>query len=212
MRALNLQGMRFGRYTVSARVPSDSPGTKWLCVCDCGSQKTVRGQVLTRGTTRSCGCLRREVSTARGRASKKHGHSAGGDSPTLRTWRAMVDRCTNPSDKSWDRYGGQGIKVCKSWLESFEAFLADMGTCPRGLTLERRNNNKGYDPENCYWTTRKKQANNRASNIRISINNEERTLTEWAEFHGLRPGLVHARLRRGWPIEKLFAPARPYAS
>lgn len=212
MRALNLQGMRFGRFTVSERVPSDSQGTRWLCVCDCGSQKIVSSQVLSRGTTKSCGCLRREVSTERGRSSVKHGHSANGGSPTLRTWRSMIKRCTDPSDKDWSRYGKRGIKVCEAWSDNFENFLSDMGPRPPGLTLERRDNDGRYGPENCYWATRKRQANNRISNSCLTINGETRTLTDWAAHHGLRPGLVYTRFHRGWPIERMFEPPRPYAA
>ena len=208
MRALNLKGMRFGRLTVQERAASDSQGTRWRCSCDCGGTTVVGGSVLTRGTTKSCGCLRKDVMRDLGKSSRTHGHGKNGGSQTHRSWRNMVKRCTDPSDRAWKRYGGRGIKVCPSWANSFEAFLADLGAAPKGMTIERRDNDGDYAPENCFWASRKRQANNRSSNIRATINGETLTVAEWAARLHLRPGLVYTRLRRGWPIEQALTPPR----
>lgn len=81
-------------------------------------------------------------------------------SRAYKTYYAMRNRCLNPNFHAYARYGGRGIRICQRWLDSFEAFYADMGDPPPGCTLERRNNDEGYSPDNCVWADRKTQANN----------------------------------------------------
>jgi hypothetical protein len=92
-----------------------------------------------------------------------HGQAAAGGTRTYHAWKSMVRRCTNPSSADWPRYGGRGISVCSRWLR-FEDFLADMGGCPDGLSLDRINNDGNYEPGNCRWTTWEQQMRNRRSN------------------------------------------------
>jgi len=80
--------------------------------------------------------------------------------PSYHSWWHAKDRCTNPKNKRWARYGGRGISMCDEWLNSFDNFLADMGVRPDGLTLERVDNDLGYSPDNCVWATHKQQAQN----------------------------------------------------
>jgi len=132
----------------------------WKCLCDCGNYTIVRGGNLQQGSTLSCGCekLRRQKA-----AVSTHGHSSGGViSRTYNSWRTMVRRCTEPTNKDWFRYGGRGIKVCTRWLK-FENFLADMGERPTGKTLDRKDNYKGYSKVNCRWATYLQQRHNRRS-------------------------------------------------
>jgi hypothetical protein len=164
---VDLTGRQFGRLTVLCHVGS-SPygGTLWKCQCSCGNRCVKRDGSLKRGKTKSCGCLRRELTSERnhrGPPALAHGHAAGGKcSREYISWRAMIQRCINPKRHDWKNYGGRGIAVCERWLHSFENFLADMGPRPRGLTLDRYPNNDGnYEPENCRWATASQQRANR---------------------------------------------------
>ena len=131
----------------------------WLFSCICGNLKTILAENVANGKTTSCGCFRASV-RAGNNYSLRHGHARGNGTREYSTWQGMMGRCTNTQDKSWKNYGGRGISVCARWRK-FENFLADMGPKPIGLTLERKNNEKGYSPSNCKWATQKEQANNR---------------------------------------------------
>ena len=149
-----MQGKVFGKLTVVSRVVPSSP-IKWRCQCECGTTVKVLGSNLRAGHTRSCGCLQREHVL---RLTFKHGKM---DTPTYRSWKSMKRRCNAITSPQYKDYGGRGIKVCKRWNESFLAFLEDMGERPPGMTLDRKNNDKGYTKKNCRWATRSTQNKNR---------------------------------------------------
>ena len=149
MKTLDLTSTKFGRLTALAAASTKRP-TSWRCRCDCGTELVVLTNNLRMRRTQSCGCLQRERTSA---ACKTHGKRRTRE---YRIWANMKTRCFNPNVYCYRNYGARGITVCKRWLK-FENFLADMGECPPGLTLERINNDRGYSKVNCRWDTYRAQ-------------------------------------------------------
>ena len=129
----------------------------------------------------------------------------GSATPEYLIWRNIRDRCSNPKSKGFAFYGGRGITVCERWRESFAAFIEDMGWRPlSSLTLDRIDNNKGYEPGNCRWATRKEQANNRRTRKDLVFLGDGRPLKDAAAATGIPYQTAYARLRKGWPIERVL--------
>lgn len=171
----DLTGRRFGRLT--AQWPAGiagKPGDQrihWLVCCDCGALKIIKADsLLRRDPTQSCGCLVKETAQRIGgqcgpTSTLTHGHNRRGKTTSeYMTWAAMLQRCDNPKDKAFHNYGGRGITVCERW-HKFENFLADMGLRPKGLTIERIDNDGNYELANCRWTTRSEQNSNQRTRI-----------------------------------------------
>lgn len=138
-----------------------------------------------------------------------HGNAKRGlHSGAYRSWAAMKGRCNNPKNNRWPRYGGRGITICERWRK-FENFLADMGPRPTGMTLERKNNNGPYEPDNCWWATVGQQARNRRNNHTITVGDESLTLAQWQERTGMSHATLLTRLRHGWTPEQTIN-TRPY--
>ncbi len=157
---IDLTGQRIGRLTV-LYFSYDGTRQGWVCQCECGEQKWVRGDHLREGRVRSCGCLVHDNHEPRWMT---HGHTSGRQStPEYKTWVNIKQRCYNPRARRFERYGGRGIKVCKRWLNSFESFLADMGNRPSPRhSIDRFPDKDGnYTPKNCRWATPSQQAFNR---------------------------------------------------
>lgn len=159
-------GHKYHRLTVLKRVPGKRKDmTYWLCRCDCGTEKVINANNLTRKTapTQSCGCLWKERMQEVGRDPKriakyiKHGHARNTTNQrtsTYRSWEAMKRRCNNPKTHEYELYGGRGITYCDTW-EDFENFLKDMGEkSMEGWCLHRIDKNKDYTPDNCEWMER----------------------------------------------------------
>ena len=196
---IDMSGRRFGRLSV-LREEQARKGRRvmWHCQCDCGNQPIVDGSALRSGNTYSCGCARREVSAIK---SFKHG---GVGSSTYDVWESMKKRCFDPNQMSYPNYGGKGIHVCKRWM-SFESFLADMGVRPDGMSIDRIDNTKGYEPGNCRWATPTEQQRNRTNNKILTLNGVRKTQSEWASELGLYDATIHKRLKRGWSVAKALS-------
>jgi len=113
-------------------------------------------------------------------------------------WLGIKRRCYNPNDKSYSRWGGRGITVCDEWKNDFMSFYnwSIENGYEDGLTIDRIDNNGNYEPSNCRWASQKEQANNRRSNIDITIGNATKTLKEWCEIFELDYKMVNARYHR----------------
>lgn len=210
---IDLAGRRFGNLTV-LKIGCKS-GVKnrisWLCRCDCGAATSVIGENLRYGHTLSCGCARIESRIV---SKTTHGATRGSRrTPEYNTWRSLKDRCCNPKDSGFRYYGGRGIKICMRWA-SYANFLSDMGKKPTPKhSIDRKNNDGNYCPENCRWATSKQQTRNYRRNRKLTFNERTQSLTEWCEELGLPPKSVHSRIVRfGWTThEALTTPIRTIA-
>jgi hypothetical protein len=255
---IDMTGQKFGRLIVLRREPGLEPA-RWLCRCDCGREKVVRGMLLRLGKTTSCGCFRREQVRRKDMAGLKfgrltaldfaginqHAHAPGtaaaiaarrsrstgtpcgpvtqnraavstatvpakGQRDTVVlvpgstvSGTAMIQRCYNEDHVSYRNYGARNVIVCEAWREDFAAFFRDMGHCPQGMSIDRKDPQGPYSPENCHWATHKEQNENRRHTVRLTHNDETRTLSEWATVTGLASRTIYMRIfRRGWPVDE----------
>lgn len=161
---IDLVGKRFGRLLVTSEASERSKGgdMRWVCRCDCGKVKEFFGGNLRHGASTSCGCYHSERQAL---LHTTHGYSK---TPMINTWRGMIIRCEDKRNPAYKDYGGRGITVCKRW-HKFENFLADMGERPVGLTIERKNNDKGYYKRNCKWANHSEQMINRRGISKLTV-------------------------------------------
>lgn len=169
--------MSYGRIQMLEAVER-LPGGKYRCVCDCGNERIVKVGHFNAGNAKSCGCH-----------TGWHGHTG---SREYQAWSNMKARCQNPHNKRFADYGGKGILVCDRW-QKFGAFLADMGHCPPGYTIDREDNTKGYSPDNCHWASRSEnQANRGVSRIWTVDGIEYSTAHAAALAHGVAEQTIRA--------------------
>lgn len=185
MPATDMTGRTYGKLTVVERAGSTRTGqATWLARCTCGNTTVVSGAFLRKGHTKSCGCLHKETISSHGMAATR----------TYQAWRSMRNRCaTHPAYAN--------IKVCGDWNDSFEAFFRDMGECPDGLTLDRIDGTKDYEPGNCRWATMRVQVRNRTTNKlderkAREIREDTRTTKELAVAYGVHEVTIR-QVRRG---------------
>lgn len=186
---IDLTGKVFGRLEIVGYSHTKDKTAYWDCKCSCGNTKKVNGATVRLGRTKSCGCLgteqRKIAQTIHGRSKNKE----------YRAYYGAKRRCTDPKDKHFKDYGERGIKFL---FPSFQNFYAELGSCPKGMSLDRIDNNSNYKPGNVRWATIKEQSRNKRSNRLIKINGKKLTLVEWIEKSGNPGGRIHGRLKRGW--------------
>lgn len=195
-------GMRFGKVTVLRFNGMRKGYSFWDCECECGNIITVNTTTLSHRRV-GCGCTR-------GRKNVSHGESRGGRlSPEYSTYLGMLARCRNSNHKAFYLYGGRGIKVYAKWIgkKGFAAFLSHMGRKPTiNHTIERIDSDEGYKPGNVKWATRREQGRNTRRNVMLTFNGEVACLSALAERYGVKYMTAYHRLRRGFPMAKVFAP------
>ena len=192
-------GARFSAWTVIADAEHGANWQpRWLCKCDCGTERVNYATNIFRGLSKSCGCAKKN---RLGDAKRTHGMTG---TPTYSSWVSMFTRCENPNSKSFLNYGGRGIKVCERW-KSFENFFADMGEKPvKGMSIDRLDVNGNYEPGNCEWSTPTKQARNtRKTRLTPSIVADLRSgrssISEIVAATGCSQATAsHARTGRNW--------------
>lgn len=203
---IDLTGQRFGRLTVIELTGRHDWRLRWRCACDCGTIKIVGGDPLRTGRTKSCGCLGREHAANFGSITRPLNTRHGMDgTKEYRAWHSMIQRCYNPRCIGYARYGGRGIAVCDAWRTSFPAFFADMGRAPSPVhSLDRIDNDSGYEPGNCRWALSKRQGRNRSTNRTLTHDGLTLTLAEWSERTGITYPTICKRLRIGWSPDKVL--------
>lgn len=201
-----IEGERFGRLIAVRQIFPHQAGTasRWLCRCDCGTEKVVRIDAFKSGRQLSCGCHRREKIKA---ALTSHGLSHLAE---YHIWLGMLARCTNPKSTGWEAYGGRGITVCDRWRlgeggqGGFVLFLADVGFRPSPeMSIDRIDNARGYERGNVRWATREVQSNNRRTNRIVIYRGQEITLTQAVRSAGsvVTYSAAAVRLKKGWAVE-----------
>ena len=188
-------GARFGSLVAVKRIEKDN----WEFQCDCGEARIGSRYVIQRmGDSAACESCRGVKVTV-----TKRSNGGKGLSRTYSSWRAMKNRCLNQNAANFDQYGGRGISIEKSWVESYENFLSDMGERPKGTSIDRIDPNGNYESSNCRWATAYVQSNNKtAEGKMIHHNGETLSITNWCRRLGGSTGVIKERLKRGWSIER----------
>lgn len=206
---MDLTGKRFGKFTVVEQSAPQYGRPHWFCQCDCGTTSVVNYQSLVRGRSTSCGCVGREKTIKRNLVHGKTG------TPEHNSWRGMKERCYNPNQVHYAKYGGRGIRICARWHKDFDAFLTDVGFKPTPKhSIDRIDNDQHYSCghceeclnnnwlPNCRWTNQTEQTNNTSSTIKVMYNDREMPLAKVARLTGIPYPTLYNRNRKGWPLVK----------
>lgn len=190
----DLSGEMYNGIVVQNMIYSDS-ATLCNCKCICGNLFKTRPSRIVSGTTKSCGCLKGSLIKEKVSKHGKHLH------PLYSTWCGMKSRCLNENQKCFERYGQRGIDICERWLD-VNNFILDMGDKPSKFhTLERKDNNLGYSPENCVWATNIEQANNKRNSRILNYQGEDKSVSEWARIVNIQASTISYRILHGWTVE-----------
>lgn len=195
---LNLEGRRFGKLTVLEQAEHRGGRVAWRCICDCGEEKDILSTSLTSGKTISCGCFRRATTRATGKTNRKPPYIK-----RLRSiYSAIQGRCYDKGNCGYKNYGGRGISVCEEWNgehgESVFIVWALENGYEDSLTIDRKDNDKGYSPSNCKWSTMKEQQNNRRNNRIVTYGGKEYTVSQLSEKINIEYGTLLNRIDSNW--------------
>ncbi len=200
-RLADLTGQVFGRLTVLGPAPMKNGRSRWSCKCECGAVKDVYNDQLKGGRVKSCGCLEVENRI-------KHGHMPRGIPvpPEYRAWQNMKGRVrAKVGSVNYENYQKRGITVCERWL-SFPNFLEDMGPRPTPKhSVERVDNDRGYEKSNCIWALRAVQNRNHRRNVNLTLDGVTLCLTDWSERLGIKYGTLQVRIRAGYSTEQILS-------
>jgi len=202
----DLTNLKFNRLKVLSfdkKQPRNKNGYRyfWVCECDCGNIVSVDSDKLKNGHTKSCGCYCKEKTAT---MNKTHGLS---DTRLYKIYHSMKKRCYNKNSNNYFRYGAIGISICDEWLNSFENFYnwAINNGYNDKLSIDRINNNLGYEPKNCRWVNMKQQQNNKKNNLTIEYQNKVQSLTDWCQELNLDYFTINQRIKKlKWDINKAF--------
>lgn len=189
----NLLGMKFGRLTIVGRDFENEGRTRVICDCECGVRKSYVLSNLKRGTTKSCGCLQRELLSQR---TATHRGWANND-PLYNVWHGIRKRCDCPTCHNYSGYGGRGIKYAEEWNDfaNFRSWALSSGY-EKGLSIDRIDVNGDYTPENCRWATNYEQQNNKRNNRLMTYRGETHTAKEWSRILGINYQTLYANAKR----------------
>lgn len=199
----DIEGQRFGRWIVVeyCGIMPNSSVSAWKCRCDCGTIKIIKAASLQSGRSQSCGCRHKEIVAAvgRSRAGLRKRHPV-----EYACWNQMLQRCHNPNNPTYERYGAKGIRVCARWRRGFEEFFKDMGSKPTPEhTLDRIKSDQDYKPVNCQWLHKSLQARNRLYVKRYTINGEKLCIPEISKKYNIKERTIYWRIKKGWSMDRV---------
>lgn len=210
-RIKDLTGQKFGKLTVLSYAFSDKHRVShYLCECECGNQKIISGQNLSKGLTKSCGCIKKSKKS-NDKPQKRDRFKWASYDRIYRIWYGIKYRCYYKTSTSYKKYGAKGVTMCEEWKNDFQNFKqwALENNYAENLTIDRIDNSKGYQPDNCRFVDYQTQNNNRSCNHYITIDNVTHTITEWLRIYNLRRSSYDKRIKKGYSeIEAITTPKK----
>lgn len=204
MKLIDLSNQIFGKLKVLKRAenriePSGRSKVYWLCRCECNIEKEIEASSLKKGKSNSCGCIGKEIMK---NLNLSHGMYKSSE---YKSWQKMKERCLNPNIERYPQYGGRGIKVCNRWLNSFENFYEDMGDRPsKDHSLDRKDVNGDYTPDNCRWITNQEQHYNKTNTLYVEYNGNKKSLSEMCKMYNLNYKSTWKKYNKGTTFEEIL--------